>query len=897
MRANMFGLSTQEAERRRRQSGSNTLAEQAKSHPVRIFLGQFRDVMVMVLLAATAVSAVLGEYTDALTIAVIVLLNAILGFIQEFRTEKTLLALREMTAPTAQVWRDGKLVTLPAEQLVCGDCIHLEAGDRVPADALIQTSAKLYAEESILTGESAAVAKHPHDPVTDPVSDNAAGRGDVLYAGTSVTRGSADCQVIAIGKSTQMGQISQLLHEIGDTQTPLQKRLAELGKVVALLCAAVCVLVFLAGVLRGEPAFEMLMIGITVAIAAIPEGLPATVTIALALAVRRMLGRGALVNRLHAVETLGCTSVICSDKTGTITENKMTVQKLLAGQDEFALSGSGWQKDGVLTCCGAPCNPHANTDLQPLLRCAVLCNRAKISPAKDEWAVTGDATEIALLVAAAKCGVTADGLTRFRTVHEIPFESETRSMTVFCRGEQTEHLTALRKGAADVILSACGSYREHGHTVPLTSERRAEIMRTADNWAGDALRVLAFAEKDVSAVSDTEPDRDMVFLGLMGMLDPPREQAKQAIADCVRAGIRVVMLTGDHVKTASAVAKLAGIPHGNNAMTGAELDTLSDDALAAAIEQYAVFARVTPAHKLRLVRAYQAKGQIVTMTGDGVNDAPAVKEADIGVAMGKNGTDVTRQAADMVLLDDRFDTLAAAVEQGRTVYANIRKFVRYLLACNIGEVLTMLLGILMGLPMVLLPTQILLVNLVTDGLPAIALGLEPPAKNTMRKPPRAADESFFANGLLSSILFRGIFIALSTLGAFTTVWRQTCGDMNAARTAALVTLIFSQLIHVFECKTEDGTLFSVPYFSNGKLILAVLVSVLVTAAALFLPALQGIFSTAALHGTPLYTALGFSFAVPLAAGVPKLFSRHRVSVSEPLTARIATPSDARKLAR
>lgn len=875
----MFGLSTQEAEKRRRESGSNTLAEQAKSHPVRIFLGQFRDVMVMVLLAATAVSAVLGEYADALTIAVIVLLNAILGFIQEFRTEKTLLALREMSAPTAQVWRDGKLVTIPAEQLVCGDCIHLEAGDRVPADALIQTGAKLFAEESVLTGESQAVAKHPHNTRTDAVPDNAIGRGDVLYAGTSVTRGSADCQVIAIGKSTQMGQISLLLHDIEDSQTPLQKRLAELGKVVALICAAVCVLVFLAGVLRGEPAFEMLMLGITVAIAAIPEGLPATVTIALALAVRRMLKRGALVNRLHAVETLGCTSVICSDKTGTITENKMTVRKLLAAGNEFSLTGSGWQKDGTLTCDGVQHSPHAKADIHPMLRCAVLCNHAKITAAKDEWTVTGDATEAALLVAAAKCGVTADGLTRYRMVQEIPFESETRSMTVFCRSEQNGSLTAMRKGAADVILSACGYCRENGHTVPLTSERRAAIMRTADSWADDALRVLAFAEKDVSAASDTEPDCDMVFLGLMGMLDPPREQAKQAIAECVRAGIRVVMLTGDHVKTAAAIAKLAGIPNGDKAMTGAELDKLSDDALANAVERYAVFARVTPAHKLRLVRAYQAKGQIVTMTGDGVNDAPAVKEADIGVAMGKNGTDVTRQAADMVLLDDRFDTLAAAVEQGRTVYANIRKFVRYLLACNIGEVLTMLLGILMGLPMVLLPTQILLVNLVTDGLPAIALGLEPPAKSTMQKPPRAADESFFANGLLSRILFRGIFIALSTLGAFTTVWRQTCGDLNAARTAALVTLICSQLIHVFECKSEDGTLFSVPYFSNGKLILAVLVSVGVTAAALFLPMMQGIFSTAALCGTPLMTALGFSFAVPIAAGLPQLFVRRTVSVT------------------
>lgn len=878
----MFGLSTAEAERRRQSNGDNTLAEQPHSHPIRIFFGQFRDVMVMILLIATAVSAMLGAYADALTIAVIVLLNAILGFIQEFRTEKTLLALRAMTAPTANVWRDGKLSTLPADHLVCGDRIHLEAGDCVPADALILTGANICAEESILTGESKAVTKHPHDRSTDGTPQNTIGRADILFAGTSVTRGNAECEVVAIGKATQMGQISALLSDIGDDRTPLQKRLAELGKVIALICIGVCILVFLAGVLRGEPVFEMLMTGITVAIAAIPEGLPATVTIALALAVRRMMGRGALVNRLHAVETLGCTSVICTDKTGTVTENKMTVQRIFAGNDHFSVSGTGWQKAGSLTLQGAPCNPHSKPDLQPLLRCAVLCGHAHISAKtqpqsrqrgttteKGAWDVSGDPTEIALLIAAAKCGITADALTRHRFMEEIPFESETRSMTVFCQTDGQHGLTAYRKGAVDVILPACSFCRENGRIVPLTPQKRAALMQTADQYASDALRVLAFAEKDVSA-SNAEPDRDMVFLGLMGMLDPPREETKKAIADCVRAGIRVVMLTGDHMKTAAAIAQMAGIPNGSHAMTGAELDLLSDAALAECIDRYGVFARVTPAHKLRLVRAFRSKGRIVTMTGDGVNDAPAVKEADIGVAMGKTGTDVTRQAADMVLLDDRFDTLAAAVEEGRTVYANIRKFVRYLLASNIGEVLTMLLGILMGLPIVLLPTQILLINLATDGLPAIALGLEPPARNTMRKPPRSAKESFFAGGLLSRILFRGIFIALSTLGSFTTILRMSGGNLDAARTGALITLICSQLIHVFECKTEDGTLFSVPYFSNGKLILAVAASLLVTAGALYLPQMQAVFMTCALSKPMLLTALGCSFAVPIAAALPQL---------------------------
>ena len=656
-----------------------------------------------------------------------------------------------------------------------------------------------------------------------------------------------------------MGKISQMLSDITQTQTPLQKRLGELGKTVAVICLIICGLVFAAGVLRGETVFAMLMTGITIAIAAIPEGLPATVTIALAIAVRRMLSRNALVNRLHAVETLGCASVICTDKTGTITENKMTVKQIRTPDAQYQVTGSGWQKSGNLTENGLPCPQHKLTQLLPLLRCAVLCNRAALTEgSQNEWQITGDPTEAALLIAAAKCRVTADSFSRCRITSEVPFDSETRFMSVTL--DTPDGTLTVLKGAADTLLSRCTHYRSGGKAVPMTQQKRAACSADAEAMAADALRVLAFAEQTAAYPGKT------VFLGLMGMIDPPRKQAKQAIADCTRAGIRVVMLTGDHIRTASAIAKQAGIPHAEYAMTGAELDRIPDEALPEILQKYAVFARVTPAHKLRLVRAFRKMGMIAAMTGDGVNDAPAVKEADIGVAMGKNGTDVTRQAADIVLLDDRFDTLASAVRQGRTVYANIRKFVRYLLACNIGEVLTMFLGILMGLPIVLLPTQILLVNLMTDGLPAVALGMEPPAKDIMQHPPRAADASFFADGLLSRIVFRGIFIALSTLGAFTTVLRMS-GSVGHARTAALVTLICSQLLHVFECKREDGSLFSVPYFSNGKLIIAVIISAAVTAAALLHPALQRIFSTVMLPLPEFLTSLAFTLAVPLCASV------------------------------
>ena len=848
---NMQGLTDAEVRKKQLEYGENTLAEQPRAHPVRIMLSQFSDIMVLILLAAAGVSWILGAYADAGTIAVIVVLNAVLGFVQEYRTEQTLLALRSMTAPTARVRRNGSTVTIAASELVPEDILLLEAGDCVPADAVILSCAQLFTEESVLTGESAAAEKHPHTD-KDGEMRSEINRPDLLYAGTSVIRGSAEARVIATGKATQMGRISQMLSDIEQTQTPLQKRL------------------FAAGILRGEPVFTMLMTGITIAIAAIPEGLPATVTIALAIAVRRMLSRNALVNRLHAVETLGCASVICTDKTGTITENKMTVRQIRTPDALYHVTGSGWQKSGNLTENNVPCPQHRITQLSGLLRCAVLCNHAEILPAdRNEWQISGDPTEAALLIAAAKCKVTADAFSRCRLQSEILFDSETRSMSVTY--DTPDGSLILQKGAADVMLSRCTHYRSGMQDIPMTLQQRSIFSADADAMAADALRVLAFSEQNAADPAKT------VYLGLMGMIDPPREQAKQAIADCTRAGIRVVMLTGDHIRTASAIAKQAGIPHAEYAMTGAELDRIPDEKLPEILGKYAVFARVTPAHKLRLVRAFRKMGMIAAMTGDGVNDAPAVKEADIGVAMGKNGTDVTRQAADIVLLDDRFDTLAAAVKQGRTVYANIRKFVRYLLACNIGEVLTMFLGILMGLPMVLLPTQILLVNLMTDGLPAIALGMEPPAKDIMQHPPRAAKASFFAGGLLSRIVFRGVFIALSTLGTFTTVLRMS-GSASHARSAALVTLICSQLLHVFECKREDGTLFSVPYFSNGKLIAAALISAAVTAAALLIPALQRIFSTVSLPLPELLTALAFSLAVPLCASFAAVIQKPEEAV-------------------
>lgn len=853
------GLNSSQAEKRLAEYGENILASAKKAAPLKIFLGQFRDIMVIILIIATVISFFLGEITDAVTIIVIVTVNAVLGFVQEYRTEKTLLALQNMTAPNAKVYRDGHLTTVPASKLVPDDVILLEAGDKVPADAVILSSRELFADESVLTGESLPAAKSAGN-ISD--TDNRIGREDAVYSGTVITKGSCEAKVTATGERAQIGKISGMLTDIEQEETPLQKKLGELGKTVAVICIAVCFIVAGAGILRGEPVFDMLMTGITIAIAAIPEGLPATVTIALALAVNRMLKKNTLVHKLHSVETLGCTSVICTDKTGTITENKMTVTEMICGGEKYRISGTGMRTEGKITSesGGEISCESCGEDMTVLLNGMILCENADIYKDKNgrEWQSAGDPTEIALLIAAAKSGADISVIreSSIRT-DEIPFESETRCMSVICR--RSGNRTVYSKGACDVILERCRYVNIKGNIIDIDGKMKSDILNECERMSSEGLRVLAFSYKNGSG-SDKN---GMIFLGLCGMTDPPRPEAAKAVRLCRSAHIRVVMITGDHKQTAAAAAKEAGILHrGDLVITGSELSEMSDEQLDDVIEKTAVFARVTPADKLRIVSAFKRKGNIVTMTGDGVNDAPAVKEADIGVAMGITGTDVTRQAADMVLLDDNFATLVNAAEQGRGIYANIRKFVRYLLSCNIGEVLTMFLGIIMGMPMVLLPAQILLVNLVTDGLPAVALGVEPTDPECMKTAPRRADESFFSDGLMSKIIFRGILIGLCTLGAFTVILNTGAGTVTA-RTAALLTLVMSQLLHVFECKSEKKNIFTVPYFNNLKLIGAVLLSGAVIFASIYFPPLQGVFSTAALNRTQLAVSFGFAAAAPI----------------------------------
>lgn len=871
-----MGLTEKEAAERLKKDGENVLEEGKKTSAVKIFAGQFRDVMVMILLGATVISVLLGEVTDAITIILIVLINAILGFIQEFRTEHTLEALKSMTAPAAKCYRDGKLRQIEASKLVVGDVVELEAGDRVPADCVILSSSGFYTDEAVLTGESEPTAKKAGSPDDN---DNSINKENIVYCGTSAVKGVCRGRVIATAKNTQMGKISKLLADIDNEPTPLQKRLGELGKIVAIICLIVCVAVFGAGVLRGEDIFDMLMTGITVAIAAIPEGLPATVTIALALAVNRMMKHKALVNKLHSVETLGCASVICSDKTGTITENKMTVTELSTVNSDYFFSGTGYKISGEITKGDEKIavNPKTEKALAESLKCGVICSTADIFTekagisrrrgslkGKGEWNVIGDPTEIALLVAASKGGITKEILGKYaEKLDEFPFDSESRFMAVYCREGGNKRIYF--KGAEEVLLSRCSWYlNDRGELMPLNVTEKNNIHKKVIEMSDKALRVLvlAYAESD-----EFSPNMgNLVFLGIAGMLDPPREEAKAAIKKCAAASVKTVMITGDHKNTAVAIAKKAGLLKNGKAATGAELDAMTDEELDSKIWEYTVFARVEPAHKLRIVRSFKRKGEIVTMTGDGVNDAPAVKEADVGVAMGITGTDVTKQAADVILLDDNLATLVDAVEQGRCVYANIRKFVRYLLSCNIGEVLTMFLGIVMGMPVVLLPVQILLVNLVTDGLPAIALGLEPPERDIMNRPPRKSTEGFFAGGLMWKIVIRGVLIGLSTLASFTSVMHMG-GSLEACRTAALITLVASQLIHVFECKSEYGSLFSIRLFSNIKLILAVIVSLAALVAAVVIPFMQGIFATVPLTNEQLFAAIGFSVIIPILSGL------------------------------
>lgn len=828
------GLSTKEAERRIEQFGLNELQHKEKTSVMKIFLSQFNDFIVWVLIAATIISGIIGDKADALTILIIVIINAILGFVQEFRTEKSLEALKELAAPTCKVLRDSSIKIINSIYLTIGDIVILEAGDRIPADGDFVESSGLVIDESLLTGESVGVNKESH-------SKNSTG-----FMGTTIVKGKGILKVNSIGMKTEMGKIAHLLQNIEEEKSPLNQRLDSLGKVLVVICLVICAIVTVMGIIRGNDITEMFLLGVSLAVAAIPEGLAAIVTVALALGVSRMLKRNALVRKLPAVETLGCTSVICSDKTGTLTQNKMTVK-------EVYLNGkiTDIEKDNL-------------TDYTKLMKCLVYCNDCNYDFTKKKMSETlhGDPTELALINMFFKdVPKLEEYISKVHRVYDIPFDSTRKMMSVIMNENGKE--TCYVKGAPERLLDRCNYILENNKIKPFTYQKKKQVMDFISAMSSRALRCLATAYKEENLSKNSKLEENLIFIGVTGSIDPPRKEAGEAVLKCKLAGIKPIMITGDHQNTALAIAKSLNICNNDSqVMTGEQIENIDDKELEEKVNKIRVFARVSPSHKLRIVRAFKKNKNVVAMTGDGVNDAPAIKEADIGIAMGISGTDVTKEASSMILMDDDFSTIVAAVEEGRIIYDNIRKFIRYLLSCNLGEVLTMFLATVFYLPNPLSPIQILLVNLATDGLPAIALGVDPADSDIMRQMPRAKNESIFARGLVEKIVVRGTLIGLCTLLAFM-VGRYYRMDLETCRTLALCTLVMSQLIHVFECRSERHSIFEIKLFTNMWLVGAVLVSIILICLVLYVPFLREIFHTVALNLKQWLIVLFFSGIIAL----------------------------------
>ena len=846
------GLAPSEAAARLARFGANVLRETPGRGPWSIFLDQFKDFIVWVLAVAALISGLLlKEWIDAAAIVAILVLNAVLGFVQEYRAEKSLAALKSMAAPFSKVLRGGERRAVPAAELVPGDLVEIEAGDHVPADARVVWATSNFAVlEASLTGESTPVAKTCLELEEGEIP--LAERANMVYLGTSVVAGKSRALVAETGMQTELGRIAGLIQSAGTEPTPLQRRLEEFGRWIVYLCFGLVALVFALGLLRGGSVLDMFLTSVSLAVAAIPEGLPAVVTIALALGVQRMIRRHVLIRKLPSVETLGCATVICSDKTGTLTRNEMTVREVVTLAGAYAVEGAGYEPRGAIARDGAAVRIDDEPELRACLEAAVLCNGAELAERDGATRVVGDPTEGALLTAAAKAGLRKAELEAAHPfAEEIPFDSERKMMTIVRTDPGRTRFTAYVKGAPDVLLARCARVREGRADRPLAPADAARILEANARLSDAAMRVLAVAER----VFDREPDRyhaalietGLTFLGLAAMIDPPREEVKAAIAKCRASGIRTVMITGDHKNTAVAIARELGcFGAGSRALTGEELDRLDDAALEAEVDKVAVYARVAPEHKLRAVRAWRKRGDVVAMTGDGVNDAPAVKEADIGVAMGITGTDVTKEVSDMVITDDNFASIEAAVEEGRGIYDNIKKFVHYLLSCNSGEILVMFVAALVGLPVPLLPIQILWVNIVTDGLPALALGMDPVDPDIMDRPPRAKNEPVVTPARARLMLAQGVFIALCTLGAYLFVLLVEKEGIVRARTAALFAMTASELFHALNCRSQTESLFKIGLFGNMKLIAACATSLILQIAINYVPFTQRIFRVEAL---------------------------------------------------
>lgn len=823
------GLPQAEADKRLAESGYNELKKRKKRGVLSIFIDQFRDLLIIVLLAATLISFLLGETMDGYIILVIVVVNAFMGLAQEYKAEKAIERLKELSSPTATVVRDEEIKEIPAKTIVPGDVIVLESGDFVPADGRLFEVAYLKVDEAPLTGESM-----PSTKVVEVLPDALlADRENMVYFGTTVTNGRGKAVVTTTGMNTEMGKIAEVIQAMEIEKTPLQEKLEHFSKYLTGGIAALCVVIFVLGVLRGIETFEMFLTAVSLAVAAIPEGLPAIVTIVLALGVQRMVKQNALMRRLKAVETLGSATIICSDKTGTITRNEMMVSKIFVNNAMYTVTGKGYSFNGSFYHDHEKVAPDESLLL--VLTIGMLCNDAQVT--ED---VVGDPTEAALIVSAAKAGLHKKELeTTFERVKEIPFSSERKLMTTI--NKKGKKFAVYTKGAPDVILDLCTKVLENNAVSVLTDKRKQEILSVYDTMASKALRALAMAYKVVDVIPDDEAiEGDLIFAGIQGMRDDPRAEVKDAINVCEKAGIKSMMITGDFKATAVAIAEEVGIF--GKALTGKELDSMSDQQLYDQIEDIGIVARVSPEHKTRIVTALKRKGHIVAMTGDGVNDAPSLKKADIGIAMGITGTDVAREAADMVLTDDNFASIVKAVKEGRHIYDNIIKFIYFLLCCNIGEIFVLFFAILLGFERPLIPIQILWINLVTDGFPALALGVDPEEEGIMEQQPRDPKESIFAQGRGKTIVEIGLLMSVLVLIGF-----FFFGDnADHARTLAFSTLVFVQLAHTINARSEDRSIFDIGIFSNRYLVGAVLLSVVLQVLVVYTPVLQPLFGTVSL---------------------------------------------------
>jgi len=861
------GLTSAEAAKRLAEIGPNEIQAAKRISAFEILLAQFKNILILILLGATIISLFLGHGIESVVIAVIVLFAVALGFVQEYRAERAIEALREMAAPTATVLRDGDDTEIPARELVPGDVILLNTGDRVPADARLLEAVNLQVEEAALTGESMPIEKH-----TQPLDNSELSVGDrknMVYAGTAVTYGRGRALVAATGMQTEFGKIAQMLQTVETGKTPLQHNLDKLGAVLARAAFVVVALIVAVGLVRGQPLVEMLIFGIALAVAVVPEALPAVVTISLAIGVQKMVKRNALIRRLPAVETLGSTSVICSDKTGTLTKDEMTARQLYCAGEVIRVSGAGYAPEGEFTTPdGAPA--QMTPALREMLMAGVLASDTRLIRTPGEgWDIKGDPTEGALIVAAAKAGLQKEALDAAHPrMGEIPFSSETKRMTTL---HQTENgLTAYAKGAPEVILASCDFAATAEGSQPLDAAGREKILQQAQSMASQALRVLGIAAKPQAELATAE--KGMTFLGLVGMIDPPRPEAKAAIAVCADAGIRPVMITGDHPVTAQAVARELGLlQSGGRVVTGAELEEMSDEQLLKDVEEISVYARVSPAHKLRVVSAWQERGHIAAMTGDGVNDAPALKKADIGIAMGITGTDVTKEAAAMTLTDDNFASIVAAVEEGRGVFGNIKKYLMYLLSSNIGEIGLMAGSALLGLPLPLTAVQILYVNLATDGLPALALSVDPPEKDLMRRKPRNPRTGIFTRPVVTLMALGGLWSTLINLSLFS--WAINSGrTLEQAMTMTFVSLVLIQFFKAYNFRSDRYSVLDKP-FANKWLNLSIVWEIIMLLLIVYLPILHEPFNTYALPAADWLIVGGLAITIVPVLEIAKWMER------------------------